>query len=45
LVRVSHDLFELACAIPWDETIFGVDNGSIPLHIAMQDVFEIIQEN
>jgi len=41
-VRVSHKLFELACIIPWDATIFGVDDNNIPLYIAMQDVFEII---
>jgi len=45
LVRISHELFESACAIPWDETIFGVNNGGIPLYIAMQDVVEIIQGN
>ena len=41
----SHDMFDSPCAICWDETIFGVDKGGIPLYISMQDVFEIIQGN
>jgi len=45
LARVSHDLFESVCTIPLNETIFGVDNGGIPLYIAMQDVLNIIQGN
>ena len=34
-----------SCVIPWDATLFGVDNGGIPLYISMQYVFEIIQGN
>jgi len=45
LVRVSHQMFHDSCVIPWDATLFGVDNGGIPLYIIMQDVFEIIQGN
>jgi len=43
LARISHELFDTTCAIPWDETICGVDNAGVPLYIAMQDVLEIIQ--
>jgi len=45
LVRVSHQMFQDSRVIPWDATLFGVDNGGIPLYITMQDVFEIIQGN
>jgi len=38
-------LFVSACIIPWYTIIFDVDNDNIPLHIAIQDVFEIIQRN
>ena len=45
LVRVSHQMFQESCVIPWDATLFGVHNGAIPLYISMQDFFEIIQGN
>jgi len=43
LVRVLHQYFRIL--VPWDATLFGVDNGGIPLYITMQDVFEIIHGN
>jgi len=42
LVRVSYQMFQDSYVIPWDATLFGVDNDGIPLYITMQDVFEII---
>jgi len=45
LVRVSHQMFQDFCVIPWDPTLFGVDNGGIPLYITIHDVFEIVQGN
>jgi len=42
LARLSHELFDSPCAIPWDEAIFGVDNVGVPLYISLQDVLEII---
>jgi len=45
LVRISHQMFQDSCVIPWDATLFSVGNGGIPLYITMQDVFEIIQGN
>jgi len=41
----SSDLFQALCAILWDATIFGVDNGDIPLYINMSNLFKIIQGN
>jgi len=38
-------MFQDSCVIPWDATLFEVDNGGISLYITMQDVFEIIQGN
>jgi len=38
-----EDLFQKPFAIPWDKTVFGVDNSDIPLYIHMNDVYEIIQ--
>jgi len=37
--------FQTATAIHSDATIFGIDNGNIPLYINMQDVFKIIKNN
>jgi len=45
LVKVSLQMFQDCCVIHWNATLFGVDNGGIPLYIATQDVFEIIQSN
>jgi len=42
LVKVSHDSFQTSYDIPWDATIFDIDNGNVPLNINMQDVYEII---
>jgi len=41
----SSDLYQQPCAIPWDATVFSVENGDIPLYINMSDLWEIIQGN
>jgi len=41
----SSDLYQEPFPIPWDATIFGVDNGNIPLYVNMSDLWEIIQGN
>jgi len=45
LARISHELFDLPCTIPWDEPIFGMDNVGVSLYISLQDVLEVIQRN
>jgi len=42
LLRLSHDMFDSPCAIEWDQRVFGVDNGGIPLYLYMQDLIEIL---
>jgi len=27
----------------WDQIVFGVDNGGIPLYLYMQDIIEVVQ--
>jgi len=41
----TSDLYQEPFPIPWDATIFGVDNGNIPLYVNMSDLWEIIQGN
>jgi len=43
LAGIVGALFQKLLAIPWDKTVFGVDNSDIPLYVHMNDVYEIIQ--
>ena len=43
LLKLSHDMFDSPCAIEWDQTIFGVDNGGIPLYVSIQDIIDVVQ--
>jgi len=45
LIVASSDLYQEPFPIPWDATLFGVDNGNIPLYVSMSDLWEIIQGN
>jgi len=38
-------MFDSSCVIEWDKRVFGVDNGSIPLYLYIQDLIEIMQGN
>jgi len=40
---IVKDLFQKSLVIPWDKTVFGVDNSDIPPYVHMNDVYKIIQ--
>jgi len=41
LFRLSHIMYDSPCAIWWDHTVFGVNNGGMPLYIYMHDIMEM----
>jgi len=34
-------MYDLPCPIRWDHTVFGVNNGDMPLYVYMNDRMEI----
>ena len=38
LFRLSHIMYDSPYKIWWDHTVFGVDNGGMPLYIYMHDI-------
>jgi len=34
-------MYDSPCPISWDDRVFGVNNGGMPLYIYMNDIMEI----
>jgi len=41
LFRLSHIMYDSTFPIRWDYTVFGVNNGGMPLYVYMSDIMEI----